>query len=165
MRGFLVVLWILWMQAALAQGFALHDLTVVAGAAGTALGRGSTVRPEAQHLSLHCPTCAGAPTVDLRIGRLTDGTEERVRAGKTSLGALEAMCVRRNPDCRLSGLAAGPAVGWISIYGLEQGAGATAVILRDGDLLTIEARASTRGTAEDSLRRLASAVLPPVVGP
>ena len=31
------------------------------------------------------------------------------------------------------------------------GAGATAVILRDGDLLTIEARASDRGAAEDSV--------------
>lgn len=63
------------------------------------------------------------------------------------------------------GPAAGPAIGWLSVYALERGAGATAVILRGGDLLTIEARAADRGAAEDSVRRLTEAVLPRIVGP
>lgn len=165
MRGLFVLLPVLWAHAALAQGFALHDLTTIAGDARIALDRESEVQAEAQHLILTCSPCNGAPTVDLQLGRLTDGTEARVRSGKTSFGALESICVRRNPDCRLTSLAAGPAIAWISVYALERGAGATAVVLRDGDLLTIEARAATRGAAEDSVLHVAHAVLPRIVGP
>ncbi|XYD10781.1 hypothetical protein R1A27_10185 [Methylobacterium sp. NMS12] len=165
MRGLLILVFGLWAQAATAQGFAVHDLTGLAEAARAALGPEATAQAEAQRLGLHCAACTGAPSIEMRIGRLTDGTEARVRSGRTTLAALEAICVKRNPDCRLSSLPAGPAVGWMSVYALDGGAGATAVILRDGDLLTIEARASDRGAAEDSARRLVRAVLPRIVGP
>ncbi|KQS54977.1 hypothetical protein ASG32_14235 [Methylobacterium sp. Leaf361] len=165
MRGLLLLVFGLWAQTAMAQGFAVHDLTGLAEAARSALGPAATARAEAGQLGLHCAACAGAPAIELRIGRLTDGTEARVRSGRTTLAALEALCVRRNPDCRLSALPAGPAIGWLSVYALDGGAGATAVILRDGDLLTIEARASDRGAAEDAARRLMQAVLPRIVGP
>ncbi|MEE7491656.1 hypothetical protein ACU4GR_22040 [Methylobacterium oryzae CBMB20] len=165
MRGLLILVFGLWAQAAMAMGFALHDVTRLAEAARTALGPGTTAKAETRHLSLHCASCTGAPTIELQIGRLTDGTESRVRSGRTTLAALEAICLQRNPDCRLSALPAGPAIGWMSVYALGGGAGATAIILRDGDLLTIEARAADRGAAEDSARRLLQAVLPLIVGP
>ena len=165
MRGLLILMLSLWAQAALTQGFALHDLTRLAEASRTALGPEAAAQAAPLHLGVNCSSCRGAPTIELQLGRLTDGTEERVRSGRTSLGALETLCVRRNPDCRLSALPAGPAIGWLSVYALERGAGATAVILRGGDLLTIEARAADRGAAEDSVRRLTEAVLPRIVGP
>lgn len=165
MRSLLILVFGLWAQAAMALGFAVHDLTGLAETARAALGPRATAQVEAQHLNLNCAACTGAPSIEMRIGRLADGTEARVRSGLTTLAALEAICVKRNPDCRLSGLAAGPAVGWMSVYALDSGAGATAVILRDGDLLTIEARASDRGAAEDSARRLMHAVLSRIVGP
>jgi len=118
-----------------------------------------------EHLILTCTAFAGAPTAELQLGRLSDGTEQRVRSGKTSFGALEALCMKRNPDCRLSGLPAGPAIGWITVYALGYGGGATAVILRDGDLLSIDARATSRGSAEDAVQRLAQSIMPRIVGP
>ncbi|MBP1182484.1 hypothetical protein [Methylobacterium sp. PvR107] len=165
MRGLLCLLWCLWAQAGLAQGFAIHDLTQVAEAVRTSLGSGSTAQAKPEHLILTCTAFAGAPTAELQLGRLSDGTEQRVRSGKTSFGALEALCMKRNPDCRLSGLPAGPAIGWITVYALGYGGGATAVILRDGDLLSIDARATSRGSAEDAVQRLAQSIMPRIVGP
>jgi hypothetical protein len=164
MRRFLVILCCLWPEIALAQGFAVHDLTSLAEEGRTALGDGTTAQAQPFQLVLTCATCDSAPAADMQLGRLTDGTEGRVRSGKTTLAALEALCVKRNPDCRLTSLPAGPAIGWISVYALERGAGATAIILRDGDLLTIDAKASTRGAAEDAVQRLAWKLLPRIVG-
>lgn len=165
MRGLLILLFSLWVQAAMAGGFATHDLTGLADVARTALGPDATAQVAPVHLSLHCAACTGAPTLELQLGRLTDGTEKRVRSGRTSFAALEAICIQRNPGCRLSTLPAGRAIGWLSVYALDNGAGATAVILRDGDLLTIEAQAANRGAAEDSVWRLTQTVLPHIVGP
>ncbi len=164
MRGLVVLLCCLWSQAAPAQGFAVHDLTGMAEAARAAFGGDSKAQAGPLRLIVTCAACAGAPSVDLQLGRLTDGTEERVRSGKTSFAALEGICVKRNPDCRLTSLSVGRAVGWISVYAIGRSGGATAVILRDGDLLSIEARAADRGTAEDAVQRLAQAVVPRIVG-
>ncbi|MCJ2135156.1 hypothetical protein MKK69_14010 [Methylobacterium sp. J-026] len=149
---------------ALAQGFAIHDLTSLAEPARTILGDGATAQAQPGQLILTCQACQGAPTVALQLGRLTDGTEDRIRSGKTTLAALETLCLKQNPDCRLTSLPAGPAIGWISLYAFTGGAGSTAVILRDGDLLTIEAKAMSRGAAEDAVQRLAQALLPRIVG-
>jgi hypothetical protein len=165
MRGLLCLLCCLSAQAGLAQGFAIHDLTQVTEAARASLGSGSTAQAEPEHLILTCTACVGAPTAELQLGRLSDGTEQRVRSGKTSFAALEALCIKRNPDCRLSSLPAGPAIGWITVYAIENGGGATAVILRDGDLLSIDARATSRGRAEDAVQRLAKTIMPRIVGP
>ena len=165
MRGALAFLCCLWSQVGLAQGFATHDLTQIAEGARSALGPGASAQAEPQHLILTCTACAGSPSAELQLGRLTDGTEARVRSGKTSLGALEDICRARNPACRLSGLGVGPAIGWISVYALETGGGATAVILRDGDLLTVAVRSASRGTAEDAARHLVTTIASPIVGP
>ena len=164
MRGLLVLLCCLWSQAGMAQGFAIHDLTTIVEEARTAFGSGSSAQAEPQHLILTCSACGGAPTADLVVGRLTDGTEERVRSGKTTLAALETICLKRNPDCRLSSIPAGPAIGWISVYPVGRSGGAMAVILRDGDLLSIEARATNRDAAEDAVQRLVQTVSRRIVG-
>ena len=107
MRGLLCLLWCLWAQAGLAQGFAIHDLTQVAEAVRTSLGSGSTAQAKPEHLILTCTAFAGAPTAELQLGRLSDGTEQRVRSGKTSFGALEALLHEAQPGLpavRLTGL-------------------------------------------------------------
>ncbi|MCJ2065015.1 hypothetical protein MKK63_20210 [Methylobacterium sp. J-088] len=148
----------------LALGFAVHDLTPLAEDARTALDKDATAQAQPFQLMLTCPGCDGAPTVALQLGRLTDGTEGRIRTGKTTMGALETMCVKKNPDCRLTTLPAGPGVAWITSYVFETGAGATAIVLRDGDLLTIDARSIDRGAAEDTVLRLAQKLLPRIIG-
>ena len=164
MRNLLAILCSLWAPAAQAQGFAIHDLTPLAEDTRTALGKDATVQAQPLQLMLTCPACDGAPTVALQLGRLTDGTEGRIRSGRTTMAALETMCVQKNPDCRLTTLPAGPAVAWITSYAFGTGAGATAIILRDGDLLTIDARSVDRGAAEDTVLRLARKLLPRIVG-
>jgi hypothetical protein len=164
MRSLIVALLCLAAVPARAEGFAIRDLTAVAGEAKASLGEGFVARAEPQRLTLMCPGCEGAPMIDLLLGRQADGTEERVRAGRTSLAQLEAICRSRSPDCRLSALSVAPAVGWVSAYTAGSGAGATAVILRDGDLLTIRSLAGSPAAASRQVDVLARAVAPRIVG-
>ncbi|GJD58508.1 hypothetical protein [Methylobacterium dankookense] len=164
MRSLVLALPCLWAHAAQADGFAIRDLAAVADAAKAALGQGFAARAETRRLTLVCTGCAGAPMLDLLLGRQTDGTEERVRSGQTSVAQLEALCQARSPDCRVSGLAVAPAVGWVSSYAAGSGAGATAVILYGGDLLTIRGLAGSRESATRHVEALVRAVAPRIVG-
>ncbi len=164
MRDLIVALLCLAGAPAYADGFAIRNLTVIAADAGTALGPGFVSRAAPERLTLMCTTCEGAPLVDLLLGRQTDGTEERVRAGRTSMAQLEAICRERSPDCRVSGLPVAPAIGWATTYGVGSSAGATAVILRGGDLLTIRAFAGSREAAARQVEILARTVAPRIVG-
>ncbi|WP_407519923.1 hypothetical protein [Methylobacterium oryzisoli] len=164
MRSVAAVLIGLITTGALAEGFAVRDLRTVTGEATAALGGRFASRAEAGRLTLACPDCEGGPMIDVLIGRQTDGTEGRVRSGQTSLAQLEALCQARSPDCRLSGLSVAPAVGWITTYPMGRTAGATAVILRDGDSLTIRSLASDGAVARRNAETLARTVAPRIVG-
>ena len=159
-----LVLLCLWSQTVRAEGFAVQNLTSVADDAKRALGAGFAARAEPQRLTLVCLGCPGGPMVDLQLGRQTDGTEERVRSGETSIAQLEALCRAKSPDCRLSALGVAPAVGWISAYPVGKTAGATAVVLRGGDRLTIRAVAETSAAATRQVETLVQAVAPRIVG-
>lgn len=165
MRWFLVLISCLLAQTAQAQGFASHDLTGVVDQVRIAIDTKASVQATPLSLTMTCSPCKGSPTVDIELGRLTDGTEKRVRSGETSFAKLESLCIKQNPDCRLSSLPVSPAIGWITVYGLGNGGGSTAVILRDGDLLTIQAKADSPGHAEDSVRALVQGMTPRIVGP
>ena len=147
-----------------AEGFAVRDLTTVAAAAKAALDGRFQARAEPARLTLACPDCKGGPTVDVLLGRQADGTEARVRSGETPIARLEALCRARNPECRLAGLPVAPAVGWISRYPLGGAAGATPVVLRGGDLLTIRALAADAEAASRTARALVEALAPRIVG-
>ena len=136
-----------WPCAAWAEGFAVHDLRPLAPAMAKAAGADFEHRAETDRVTLACPTCAGSPMIDVRLGRQADGTEQRVRSGETPVAKLEALCRAREPACRLTALEVAPAVGWITAYPMGSLSGATAVILRDGDLLTIRAIADDPATA------------------
>jgi hypothetical protein len=71
--------------AAGARGFIIKDLTGQGKAAAAALGAGFQLRSTPNRLILHCGSCAGEPVVDLVLGFQSDGTEERVRSGKTTM--------------------------------------------------------------------------------
>ncbi|WP_232631723.1 hypothetical protein [Methylobacterium sp. Leaf118] len=150
--------------AAWADGFALRDLTAVEAEAKAALGDGFAARAAPARLTLTCPTCPGSPMIDVLVGRQADGTEERVRSGQTSLARLEEICQARSPECRVSALSVAPAVGWLSAYRMGPMAGATAVVLRGGDGLTIRSLADDAETARRHARALSDRLVPHIVG-
>lgn len=136
----------------LAQGFATRDLASLAKDMEKTLGPGFTSRTEDGQAVLSCPSCSGSPIVGVVLGRQDDGTEQRVREGKTTIAQLRARCRARDSSCELTALDVAPAIGWITSYRMGSMAGATAVIIRDGDLLTI------RSLSEDSTVARANAV-------
>ena len=135
-----------------AQGLATRDLASLAHEMARALDPGFISRTEDGQVTLSCPSCSGSPIVGVALGRQNDGTEQRVREGKTTIEQLRARCRARNPSCNLTALDVAPAVGWITSYRMGSLAGATAIIIRDGDLLTI------RSLSEDSTVARANAV-------
>ncbi|RYY05604.1 MAG: hypothetical protein EON55_25835, partial [Alphaproteobacteria bacterium] len=102
MRYLLILLGCLVAPAARAQGFVGHDLTGLLDPVRVAIGSMATVQATPLDLNLTCSPCKGSPNVEVQLGRLTDGTEKRVRTGETSLAKLESLCIKQNPDCRLS---------------------------------------------------------------
>lgn len=147
-----------------AEGFGVRDLAAVAPEVSAALGSGFSHRGEPQRVTLACPKCDGQPSVDLQVGRQTDGTEERVRSGQTPISRLEKLCQEKSPSCRVTGLDVAPAVGWISTYPMGSMFGSTVVILRDGDLLTIRSLASNAEAARNNAEKVVRAVRPKLMG-
>ena len=149
---------------ATAQGLAIKDLTDLGHAVSSALGAGFEARAEPQRITLACMTCGGEPVVDVLIGRQADGTEERVRSGTTSMADLQQICRTRSPHCTVAKLDVTPAVGWVSGYKLGDRAGATAIIIRDGDLLTVRSLAQDPASARQAIDRLLPLIRARVVG-
>lgn len=164
MRALLALSLLLLPVPAQAQGFKVRDLSTLAPEMEKALGAGFVSRAEPGRVTLTCPECAGAPMVDVLLGRQDDGTEARVRSGKTPVAALEALCRQRNPACHLTGLRVAPAVGWVSTYPMGGMAGSTAIILRDGDLLTIRSIAGDAPNARANTDKLVQAVVGRIAG-
>lgn len=148
-----------------AEGFAIKDLSQASAHAASALGGRFVHRAAPQRLTLSCPTCEGAPAVDILLGRQADGTEERLRSGQTSIARLQELCRAKNPECTISAVDVAPAVGWISAYRLGGAMwGSTAVVLRDGDLLTVRSIASDGAVARRNAETIVKAVAPKIVG-
>ncbi|ATY34909.1 hypothetical protein [Sphingomonas psychrotolerans] len=135
-----------------AQGFATRDLASLAKDMERVLGPHFISRTEDGQVALSCLSCPSSPIVGVALGRQNDGTEQRVREGKTTIQQLRAQCRARDPSCELTALNVAPAVGWITSYRMGSMAGATAVIIRDGDVLTI------RSLSEDPAIARANAV-------
>lgn len=147
------------------HGFALHDLTRLDLDADSVLGPGFTVRAEPARMTLACFDCQGELVIDLLLGRQDDGTEQRVRAGITTMPMLEAQCRARNPTCRLEGVSVAPAVGWLTSYALGPRRASTLVVLRDGDLLTVRALGGDAALVRRQMDALRAVVVPRIVGP
>lgn len=143
-----------------ATGFAIQDLLQVEQDARMVGGKNFDTRASANRLTLACTDCDGAVTIDLLLGTSTDGTEGRFRSGETRLEKLEALCRARDDQCRLERLDIGGAVGWLSVYSR----GSTAVLFRDGDMLTVRALAGTPLAAQGHVRAALDTLALPIVG-
>lgn len=164
MRALAMAVLVFVSTEARADGFGVRDLAAIAPEVSAALGSGFSAKSETQRLTLICPKCDGEPTIDLQLGRQTDGTEERVRSGQTPIARLEMLCQERNPSCRLTGLDVTPAVGWISTYAMGPMFASTVVIMRGGDLLTIRSLASNAEAARGNAEKVVQAVRSRLIG-
>lgn len=163
-RAALVATAMLAAAGAHAHRLAVKDLRTVERAVTEALGPGFVGRAAPTRIDLICSSCAGEPIVGIRIGTQDDGTEQRVRAGRTTMADLERICRARSPECRITALDVAPAVGWVSSYPVGDGAGATAVVIRDGDLLTIRSIATDATSARANIDKLMPLVNNRIVG-
>ena len=147
-----------------ATGFAIHDLTKAPFDAQATLGEGYVARAEPRRLTVFCAECEGSPMIDVQLGRQSDGTEDRVRRGETTMAQLEAQCQARQAACRLSAVPVDPAVGWMTTYRAGAMYAHTVVVLRDGDLLTARSLAGDSMTARRNVDALLRTLIPVVVG-
>ncbi|GGF51803.1 hypothetical protein GCM10007301_09050 [Azorhizobium oxalatiphilum] len=146
-----------------AEGFTTRDLTSVSSGLTSALGSGFIARSEAKRVTLMCQDCKGNPMIDVLIGRQSDGTEQRIRSGQTSIAHMEKLCQDKSPTCKLTKLEVAPAVGWISAWPMGDMSASTAIILRDGDMLTVRSLAADPATARSNAQKVVTA-LGPLIG-
>jgi hypothetical protein len=149
-----------------AASFQNTDLDAVGKHAQETLGPGFRAQnTNSRRVDLTCASCAVPTMVSITIGQQTDGTDERVRGGQTTMADLERLCQAREPSCRVTRADMGPAVGWISVYrNSDTFSGSTLVLIRDGNLMTVRSIAPTPEAARDNVQRLQRAVLPQIVG-
>ena len=154
----------LMLGLALPDGFVTKNINSLDGEVLALLGSGFVSAPRPGKLAYSCPDCAGQPILGIEFGRQVDGTEGRVRSGETKIEDLQAQCQARSPECRIEALDAGPAVGWVSSYAIGKDQGATAVLIRDGDLLTIRSVANDAAMARANLDKLLPLVREKIIG-
>jgi hypothetical protein len=147
-----------------ARGFLLTDLSSLGEPAAATLGQGFEFRAEPSRLTLVCEKCAGEPIVDIILGKQSDGTEERVRSGATTIADLEELCRLNNDTCRITALDVSAAVGWVSSYPAGERNGATAVIILDGQSLTVRALAKGDRAASAMIKRLLPFIRAKIIG-
>jgi hypothetical protein len=147
-----------------AEGFATKNINSLDAEVLALLGPGFISAPRPGKLAYSCPDCAGQPILGIEFGRQVDGTEGRVRSGETKIEDLEKQCQARSPECTLTALDAGPAIGWVSNYAIGSDRGATAVLIRDGDLLTIRSVANDADMARANLDKLLPLVREKIIG-
>lgn len=103
--------------------------------------------------------------IDVLLGTQTDGTEDRVRSGVTTIGDLEKLCRGRDGACRLEWLDVQPAVGWQSNYAFGSSHGVTSVIILDGQMLTVRVVADSATAANAVSARLLPTIQATVIAP
>lgn len=147
-----------------AEGFATKNINSLDAEVLALLGPGFISAPRPGKLAYSCSSCAGEPILGIEFGRQVDGTEGRVRSGETRIEDLEKQCQARSPECKLEALDGGAAVGWVSSYTLGSSQGATAILIRGGDLLTIRSVANDAATARGNIDKLLPLVREKIIG-
>jgi hypothetical protein len=153
-----------YLAATPALSFENTNLDDIATKAEAALGADFKAQTLERAVSLSCDACASITTVIIQIGRQTDGTEERVRSGETTIEKLEAQCQANEASCRIERADIGGAVGWQSTYSRGDLGGSTLVLIKDGDLLTVRSIAASAEKAKKNLSRLKKSVILGIVG-
>ncbi|GGF51808.1 hypothetical protein GCM10007301_09060 [Azorhizobium oxalatiphilum] len=147
-----------------AAGFATRDLVPFATTVSAALGEGCQTVADPQRVTIVCKSGLG-PLVDVTIKRResNDRIEQNIRSGKTGQPEVDALCKKINDQCTATMLDVAPAVGWIGAQPQGRQALSTAVILRDGDQLTVRALANDPEQARAYVDKTL-AVVRPVIG-
>ncbi|MGL4319602.1 MAG: hypothetical protein ACRCS3_01945 [Paracoccaceae bacterium] len=153
----------LFASPALADGLAITDLTQAPDITAT-LGEGFLSKVEADRITYVCFECPGAPMVDVLMGQQTDGTEDRIRSGETTMDDMQTICQSREPDCTLEGLSLAPAVGFRSAYPVMGRSGSTTVVMLGGDMITIRSIADDPAVARDTAIVIESHLIPAIIG-
>ncbi len=164
MRLGLSVLLCLAPLVAAAEGFALTDLRKVEIDASAFAGGSYDYQQDRKRLIIACETCDDLTVISADVSRSTDGTEGRFRSGETTIEKMEALCQDRDPKCRLTRVEVGGAVGWVSQYRLGPNEGSTAVLFRDGDLLTIRSLSESRNRSGTNMAAALRTIAPQIVG-
>ncbi len=147
-----------------AEGFAVDDLrTVPVDASILTNGTFVAEATAPNRITFACLDCGTFAGIDVRIGRQDDGTEERMRAGLTTIDDIRAMCQANDPSCQLDGITSGRAIGWITTYDGSV-TGSTALLFLDGDLLTIRSIADDVATARANGDAVRAALAPAIIG-
>jgi hypothetical protein len=159
----LALLLALTASPAFADGFAITDLTQAPDMVPV-LGAGYISRVEADRITLVCFECPGAPMIDILMGSQTDGTEDRLRSGETTVDDMEAICQANEPSCKIEGLSVEPAVGFVSTYPVLGQNGSTTVVMLGGDMLTIRSISDDPAVAAANGMTLQQNLIPAIIG-
>lgn len=133
---------------ALAEGFASRDLTTAT--VDTAAFEGGSFEAEATspgRLTIFCTDCEGFTAIDVLMGGGDAGLERRLREDEGTVGELEARCRERAPSCRIVPVTLGAAIGYRSTYEAASTRGSTAVVMLDGEGMTVRSIAPDTETA------------------
>lgn len=148
---------------ACADGFAITDLTKAPDMVPV-LGAGFISKVEADRVTLVCFECPGAPMIDILMGRQTDGTEDRIRSGETTMADMQSICQAREPACKINGLSVESAVGFVSTYPVLGQNGSTTVVMLGGDMLTIRSVSADPAVASAHALTLQQNLIPAITG-
>ncbi len=164
-KSYLATLVIVGFWAGPAASFQDIDLEAVGKRAQSQLGPnflGSMGRGN-KSVTIGCASCTGLTMVTMSIGRQTDGTEERVRSGQTTMADLERQCQANEPTCRVTRADVGGAVGWLTSYASGRLAGNTHVLVLNGDMLIVRSMADKSKTARDNMLRMQRSIIPEII--
>ena len=141
-------------------GFAESDLTRATIDPAIFSGGEFVLRVAPERVSAICPEGPGLLAVDILIGSGDIGTERRYRSGETTIEHLQQICRQRNPSCRLKAIESGEAVflhprwaGRVRPSRMGGGMCSTAILVRDGRMLTVRSVARGAALAEGERRR------------
>jgi hypothetical protein len=146
-----------------AEGFAITDLTQAPDLVPV-MGAGYLSRVEPDRVTLFCLDCPGTPMIDILMGRQTDGTEDRLRSGETTMADMESICQSNEPSCKLEGLSVAPAVGFVTTYPVLGQHGSTTIVMLGGDMLTIRALSEDPAVATAAAKVLQDNLIPAIIG-
>lgn len=130
--------------------------------------QGWTARKERGRLTLFCGGCRDFTATDIILERATDGTEGRIRTGKTTAKTMLDVC-KKNARGGAACYAVTPvklkgAVGFLNDVSLgPMGFAATYVLWQDGRRLTIRTAAPSRRAAKQNGQVMLKAIASQIV--
>jgi hypothetical protein len=150
------------------SGFAVTNMTQVSSEAFTIPSKTFDRRAQRDRLTFSCTNCTGVGTegIDIIIGKSRDGTEGRLRSGRTTIADIERICRTGDPNCRVEAVKINGAVGWVTrarILGMINAS--TTILYKNGDMLTIRSFSDNAEIAYSNGRAAREQLAPRIVGP